>query len=58
MMFITKTEIIALNLLGQAGMLPGYNTTNCPDAHTAGNKIIELAEQIKSERAVAAMEVK
>lgn len=57
-MFITKTEIIALNILGQAGMLPGYNTTNCPDAHVAGNKVIELAESIKAERAVVAMEVK
>jgi hypothetical protein len=57
-MMFTKTEVIAVNLLGQAGMLPGYNTTNCPDPHTAGNKIIELAEQIKAERAVATMEAK
>ena len=58
-MIYTPTELDALHFLGRAGKLINYNTTFCKETpHTAGNKIIEMAEQIKAERAVVAMEVK
>ncbi len=58
-MIYTATEIEAYRLLGSAGYLLNYNTTFCKETpHSAGNKIIEIAERIKAERAVATMEIK
>ena len=52
----TKTELEVWGLLVRAG---GYGfeavTEGGKSFHDAGNEIIRLAEQIKAERAVAAM---
>ena len=47
----TISEIRAHSLLH-----PGICTTDIIDYHKSGNELIELAERIKSERAIAAME--
>lgn len=58
-MFYTKTELYAIQVLGAAGQIRDYFTTFCKvDPHEAGNRLIEIAERIKAERAVAAMEEK
>ena len=51
----TKTEIEAWGLLIRAGGYGFEAATWGKNAHDAGNEIIRLAEQIKAERAVAAM---
>jgi len=58
-MTYTKHEILAFQMLGVVNLIPNFFTTFCDvTPHDAGNKIIALAEQIKAERAVSAMEVK
>jgi hypothetical protein len=52
-MRVTFSEIVAYGLLQQG---PVTNETNQDSIHDAANHIIELAERIKAERAVAAME--
>ena len=47
----TESEIRAHGLLHH-----GAFTTDIIDYHQAANELIELAERIKSERAIAAME--
>ncbi len=49
---IVMAEMQALQLLIRAGEMSMDTNAN---AHEAGNKIIELAERIKAQRAVAAM---
>ena len=49
-----KAQSMFLQLRGYYTNRPG-NEDNYNDPHYCGNKIIELAEQIKAERAVIAM---
>ncbi len=53
MTVFTWGELEAHDLLYGSG---GSNSISVPNFHAAGNKIIELAERIKAERAVAAMQ--
>lgn len=46
----TRSEFYALNIL--------YGKYSNENPHKAANEIIELAERIKAERAVAAMSIK
>jgi len=49
--FYTFSELEAYNILGKAGRLLGSNTTQNKESPTdAGNIILQLAEQIKTER--------
>ncbi len=54
-MLYTQSEVEAWVFLEKAGLI-SMNTNNSEAFHDAGNKIIELAEKIKAERAVYAME--
>ena len=57
-MIYTAAEMEAYRILGLVGYLFNYNTTFCKETpHSAGNKLIEIAERIKAERSVVAMEV-
>uniref|UniRef100_A0A6M3LVM2 Uncharacterized protein n=1 Tax=viral metagenome TaxID=1070528 RepID=A0A6M3LVM2_9ZZZZ len=53
----TPTELTAYEIMGRSGLFPmGYNTTSPMNIHEAANRFIEIAERIKAERAVCAME--
>ena len=52
---ITGAEMLTYAIMGTAGQVKGYNTTNPENVHTVANRFIELAERIKAERAVVAM---
>ena len=55
----TPTELLAFDIMGKAGRVKGFYTTNeCKDIHSVANEFIQIAEQIKAERAVCAMEEK
>jgi len=54
----TPTELLAFDIMGKAGQVRGFYTTNkCENIHSVANRFIEMAERIKAERAVVAMEV-
>lgn len=53
---IVVSEIVAFHIMGDAGQVKGYNTTEPENIHAVANRLIELAERIKAERAVVAMQ--
>ena len=53
---ITATEFTAFQILGSAGLVGGFNTTQPEGIHSVANRFIELAERIKAERAVVSMQ--
>lgn len=53
---ITVTELIAFRILGTAGLVAGFNTTQPEGIHNVANRFIELAERIKAERSVISMQ--
>jgi len=54
---ICQSEITAWSVCLRAGLADGITISNPPFSyHDAGNLIIELAERIKAERAVIAMQ--
>ena len=53
-MQFTQAEVEAWKLLMRAGEIP--LSTDSIDYHTAGNRIIYLAERIKAERSVIGMD--
>gem|GEM_PF-4924496 len=54
----TTTVIVSAELEAARLLWPSYGSTESgtEDIHEAGNRIIALAERIKAERAVAAMQ--
>jgi hypothetical protein len=56
-MRFTTSEMKALDILGRAGEKIGFNSTSSSiSPHEAGNKIIELAKRIETERQVLIIE--